>query len=278
MPSAQRLERVQVVLFLNDLSELDHPSYLQAAVSKGAQQAGSLLRIRLLSSLLSGESTISPTTYWSEVQHLLNTLYAQATAISQASDNVLLDVEVIFEDKSSDPRRHSNVPWDYILVQEPSTEVEASIISQQVPWTYDTIRLSPPSPSSETVKKAEKPSNYPVAALGGTFDHLHAGHRILLSMSAWIASRKVIVGMTDDVLLQRKANREVMEHLPVRTERVKSFLELFKPGLEYDIVPITDVCGPTGWDPDIQALVVSKETLHGASISTSVLSARAGDY
>ena len=33
-------------------------------------------------------------------------------------------------------------------------------------------------------------------ALGGTFDHLHAGHKILLSMAAWFARKKVIVGVT----------------------------------------------------------------------------------
>lgn len=37
---------------------------------------------------------------------------------------------------------------------------------------------------------------YPVTAMGGTFDHLHAGHKILLSMAAWITSEKLIVGMT----------------------------------------------------------------------------------
>ena len=37
---------------------------------------------------------------------------------------------------------------------------------------------------------------FPVVALGGTFDHLHAGHKILLSMAAWIAGKKVIVGVT----------------------------------------------------------------------------------
>jgi phosphopantetheine adenylyltransferase len=40
------------------------------------------------------------------------------------------------------------------------------------------------------------PSLYPVVALGGTFDHLHAGHKILLSMAAWITSWKLIVGVT----------------------------------------------------------------------------------
>lgn len=41
-----------------------------------------------------------------------------------------------------------------------------------------------------------QPSTYPVVALGGTFDHLHAGHKILVSMGAWIAEEKLIVGVT----------------------------------------------------------------------------------
>ena len=45
-------------------------------------------------------------------------------------------------------------------------------------------------------------------------------------------------------------------------------MEFFKPGLVYDIVPIDDVYGPTAVDPNIQALVVSRETLAGASAST----------
>lgn len=58
-----------------------------------------------------------------------------------------------------------------------------------------------------------------------------------------------------------------MEDLAERTRRVRGFLEFFKPGLVYDIVPINDVYGPTAWDPNIQALVVSKETLSGAAES-----------
>lgn len=41
-----------------------------------------------------------------------------------------------------------------------------------------------------------KPSTLPTVALGGTFDHLHSGHKILLSMAAWIAEKKLIVGIT----------------------------------------------------------------------------------
>jgi pantetheine-phosphate adenylyltransferase len=40
-------------------------------------------------------------------------------------------------------------------------------------------------------------------------------------------------------------------------------MELFKPSLVYYIVPINDIYGPTATDPNIQALVVSKETVSG---------------
>lgn len=73
--------------------------------------------------------------------------------------------------------------------------------------------------------------------------------------------------VTDDTLLKNKKYREVMEDLPRRTERVHEFLRLFRPGIIYDIVPIQDVYGPTGWDPNIQGLVVSYETLSGAESS-----------
>lgn len=53
----------------------------------------------------------------------------------------------------------------------------------------------------------------------------------------------------------------------MRSARTRAFLELFKPGLQYDVVPIADVYGPTAWDPAVDALVVSKETLPGAASS-----------
>lgn len=67
----------------------------------------------------------------------------------------------------------------------------------------------------------------------------------------------------DDALLTKKDNRDVLESLPERMQGVHQFLELFKPSLVYDIVPIHDVYGPTATDPNIQALVVSTETASG---------------
>ena len=50
---------------------------------------------------------------------------------------------------------------------------------------------------------------------------------------------------------------------------MKSFLKFFKPSIILDITPIIDVYGPTSWDPNIQALIVSKETISGAEASMS---------
>jgi pantetheine-phosphate adenylyltransferase len=45
---------------------------------------------------------------------------------------------------------------------------------------------------------------------------------------------------------------------------VRQFLTLIARNLELEIVPIQDVYGPTAYDPDISALVISEETRAGA--------------
>ncbi|QRW27688.1 cytidylyltransferase domain-containing protein [Rhizoctonia solani] len=65
----------------------------------------------------------------------------------------------------------------------------------------------------------------------------------------------------DDALLTKKANKRYIQSISERTASVRSFVRMFKPSIECDAVPIQDVYGPTGWDPNIQALVVSRETL-----------------
>jgi pantetheine-phosphate adenylyltransferase len=72
---------------------------------------------------------------------------------------------------------------------------------------------------------------------------------------------------TDDTLLKNKSNKHVLESFTTRKERVRAFLKLFRPGLLLDLVSISDVAGPTGWDANIQALVVSRETINGGTAS-----------
>jgi hypothetical protein len=67
------------------------------------------------------------------------------------------------------------------------------------PEEQDTTEEGTPSPTASNL-----PPFYPVTALGGTFDHLHAGHKILLSMAAYITSQKLIVGITGTYQIRHK--------------------------------------------------------------------------
>ncbi|KAF9427871.1 hypothetical protein BGZ94_003955 [Podila epigama] len=104
---------------------------------------------------------------------------------------------------------------------------------------------------------------YTDVALGGTFDHLHAGHKILLAMTAWVTSHRVVCGVTDDEMLKTKKFKEFMEPLDKRIAAVKTFLRVFKRSLTCEVVPIHDMYGPTTIDKQLQALMVSKETAKG---------------
>jgi pantetheine-phosphate adenylyltransferase len=61
-------------------------------------------------------------------------------------------------------------------------------------------------------------------ALGGTFDHLHDGHRKLLSQAASYKC-PVLVGLTTDALLSKKQFREYIQDYEARKENVEQYLK-----------------------------------------------------
>ncbi|KAI3653436.1 hypothetical protein MP228_001383 [Amoeboaphelidium protococcarum] len=101
-------------------------------------------------------------------------------------------------------------------------------------------------------------------ALGGTFDHLHAGHYILLSMACWLSDQQVTVGISDESMVANKKFKQVLQSLEQRIQSVKDYLVIIAPPhLSVRVLPIHDPYGPTVNAPSIDALVVSTETLAG---------------
>lgn len=106
---------------------------------------------------------------------------------------------------------------------------------------------------------------YDCTAVGGTFDHLHPGHKILLSMTLLLTRAHAIVGITSDALLAKKAHFDLLEPLQLRSARVDAFCRRFKRSItNIDCTPIADVYGPTAVVPDIGCLVASLETKDGS--------------
>jgi phosphopantetheine adenylyltransferase len=77
--------------------------------------------------------------------------------------------------------------------------------------------------------------NHFSVAVGGTFDHLHIGHKLLLTMFAFVLGRRhpstpattpsvLTVGITGDALLKNKKFSEYLESWKARQESVHDFL------------------------------------------------------
>ena len=107
-------------------------------------------------------------------------------------------------------------------------------------------------------------------SVGGTFDRMHAGHRLLLATASAVTrsgdSPTVFIGVTGDVLLTNKRHRDLIEPYAVRASKAASFVAKTRPPTS----PLLIECGPLDDGPplaatvrDMRALVVSRETLKG---------------
>jgi len=102
-----------------------------------------------------------------------------------------------------------------------------------------------------------------VTVLGGTFDRIHLGHKILLIAAVLRAKRRVVVGVTDEQMIKGKKIPELILPVHERIQHVENFLKSVDKTLKYEVVPIGDPFGPTATDPDMDLIVVSQETLRG---------------
>lgn len=107
---------------------------------------------------------------------------------------------------------------------------------------------------------------YRRVVLGGTFDRLHLGHKILLGEGCLFAEENLTVGVTTGEMNLKKSLPELIQSTPVRIDSVVQFIETVKPQISHRVVPITDMFGPTITDPDLQCIVVSDETKKGGDI------------
>jgi len=101
-------------------------------------------------------------------------------------------------------------------------------------------------------------TRYPRVATGGTFDHLHAGHRRLLEKSFEVAD-EVVIGLTSDEFVRRQGKQPVLDY-EEREEELRRYIDKRFPGRKYTIAKLDDFFGPGIVDAHIGALVASPET------------------
>ena len=98
------------------------------------------------------------------------------------------------------------------------------------------------------------------AAVAGTFDVLHDGHRALIRR-AFEISDDVVVGITSD----RMASKGRDEYVPmeIRRRELEAFLNTLG---RYTLFELDDIYGPDEIMDDVKVLVVSEETLPNGNL------------
>lgn len=99
--------------------------------------------------------------------------------------------------------------------------------------------------------------------LGGTFDHLHEGHKLLIK-TALSVSNNIVIGLTTQSMLKTKKAVSKLEDYKTRENNLKSFISTFTEVQRVEIVELNDPYGPPISEADYEGIVVSQETYNAA--------------
>ncbi|KAI8777736.1 bifunctional coenzyme A synthase [Biomphalaria glabrata] len=229
---------------------------------------------------LSKSTFLYPLGFTKELQSFVKEFYLNSSRLCHN-----LDIRILLSHISSNPSAHIAVP--YSLKKEVSVLLSDSVkfqdswmqgknsltdilktsfsnIKSDLSFSLLSIGSAESSSSSES-EVLELLQTYPNVVLGGTFDQLHTGHKVLLTESCLRCDKKLTVGITDGERNKKKVLWELMEPYEVRWQKVDNFVKEVKPNIVLEAVKIFDPFGPTITDPDLQCIVVSDETKAGGA-------------
>lgn len=107
------------------------------------------------------------------------------------------------------------------------------------------------------------PYQHNYAVLGGTFDHLHAGHTRILDF-AYHTADHVTIGVVGNDQIDTKSFSNILEPFHIRKESVLAYIQQNDWEKRTTIIQLSDIYGPAADDPKYDAIVVTRETRKNA--------------
>jgi pantetheine-phosphate adenylyltransferase len=99
--------------------------------------------------------------------------------------------------------------------------------------------------------------------MGGTFDHLHQGHKYLIQTGLAFA-KQLVIGLTSDETLKSKKYASKIESYHVRKRNLENYITDITSLERVEIIELKDPYGPPIHEPDYEGIIVSQETYEGA--------------
>ncbi|KAH8582581.1 cytidylyltransferase (HIGH family) exon-1 [Cryptosporidium sp. chipmunk genotype I] len=98
----------------------------------------------------------------------------------------------------------------------------------------------------------------------GTFDRLHPGHKVNITVATWYAKELVIIGITDKLLNANKSDNDIIQDFSFRSANVHSFIFSLSPDISVAILRISSIVG--GADIfEFDALIATPESYNNAA-------------
>jgi len=304
---------------------------LETALSKvKTQERSAILIIAVAFPLLKGDNPSFRSLSWPDAQSLLAELYSIISVVC-TTQSIDIDARVVLIDYAQSrtfadfqPAIEPNDtvvvdlptfacayhPWNYIFHVENEAGLQLHAAYLKFAEGVQTLRNDQLVPlDGGPATHAGEPggaamfiptATHEVVCLGGTFDHLHLGHKLLLTAGALLLRVpelgaadpcQFIIGVTGDEMLKNKKYAEYMQSWQDRARSVVDFvssiLELSRSGWEERPAPevsqdngdlvasfrngtitvrcveFQDAYGPTITNEAITSLVVSGETRSG---------------
>ena len=196
---------------------------------------------------------------YDEISGYADVLYWQCSLMAARIRHPTLSVQVVF---------CTNIPLGSV----------AEFIPQGIPVDSNVSREQFPVPGSLAVPlmAMEIPMiSYPTferVLFAGTFDHLHAGHKSVLTRSLFMTRGILYIGFASEELLQRKSCPQALETLNIRKRNVSDFITAIMPDclsrVQLVMLDTHDAVGPAA-TLAFDALVVTPETLAGGALVNS---------
>lgn len=194
---------------------------------------------------------------------LVKSMYAVANAKRPE-----LDLRILCLKTSS---VHNCQPFSHVYFGAHTSEDVVQAYLKSLDGSHQLVRLLEDDDTTETDScqieaRITDQQLYDHVCLGGTFDRLHVGHKVLLTEGALRCSRKITVGVTNDSMVQNKTLCDLISPCQSRIRGVEEFLQELRGcsnGDDNNVVAITDPYGPAASDQSIQMIVASEETKRG---------------